>query len=118
MDPAVAWFQEEQDGPAKRIWQQIWDTFSEMDGNTAVSTLIERQQSKGETPHESNGGAGGGGGTLERNYYNPSRRKAGSTLDNKASTYNMNKFHERLVGKHGGCPWRPHKFIYERGVAG
>ncbi|XP_059608990.1 terminal nucleotidyltransferase 4A [Phlebotomus argentipes] len=115
MDPAVAWFQEEQDGPAKRIWQQIWDTFSEMDGNAAaVSALIERQQSK--EPHESNGSTTGA--TLERNYYNPSRRKAGSQLDNKASTYNMNKFHERLVGKHGGCPWRPHKFTYERGVTG
>ncbi|GAB0090026.1 Non-canonical poly(A) RNA polymerase protein Trf4-1 [Sergentomyia squamirostris] len=130
MDPAVAWFQEEQDGPAKRIWLQIWDTISEMDQNSTVNT-VERQASKQESMgnHETppannnggnngNGGGNGNGGTLERNYYNPSRRKAGSTVDNKASTYNMNKFHERLVGKHGGCPWRPHTFNYGRGVIG
>uniref|UniRef100_A0A1L8DWN9 polynucleotide adenylyltransferase n=1 Tax=Nyssomyia neivai TaxID=330878 RepID=A0A1L8DWN9_9DIPT len=120
MDPAVAWFQEEQNGPAKRIWMQIWDTISELDGN-ATAITAERQPPKGDGgATETNGATGGGGGnnTLERNYYNPSRRKAGSTLDNKASTYNMNKFQERLVGKHGGCPWRPHKFTYGRGVMG
>ncbi|XP_055693738.1 terminal nucleotidyltransferase 4B-like isoform X2 [Lutzomyia longipalpis] len=127
MDPAVAWFQEEQNGPAKRIWMQIWDTIAEMDHNSTVTAVVERQpppppsikgESGSETTNGSSGSGTGGSSTLERNYYNPSRRKAGSTLDNKASTYNMNKFQERLVGKHGGCPWRPHKFTYGRGVIG
>lgn len=49
--------------------------------------------------------------------FNPTRRK-GSTNDNKASTYNMNKYHTKLVGKHGGCPWRPPGFNYGRGIIG
>lgn len=53
---------------------------------------------------------------LEKNF-NPTRRK-GSTNDNKASTYNMNKYHQKLVGKHGGCPWRPIGFQYGRGIIG
>lgn len=84
------------------------------------------------------GGVGGGGGgvcsvgdttptiererekfiTHERSYYNPSRRKPGSTVDNKASTYNMNKYQDKLIGKHKGCPWRPPGFQYGRGVLG
>jgi hypothetical protein len=49
--------------------------------------------------------------------FNPTRRK-GSTNDNKASTYNMNKYQAKLVGKHGGCPWRPLNFQYGRGILG
>lgn len=49
--------------------------------------------------------------------FNPTRRK-GSTNDNKASTYNMNKYQAKLVGKHGGCPWRPPNFQYDRGIMG
>lgn len=49
--------------------------------------------------------------------FNPTRRK-GSTNDNKASTYNMNKYQAKLVGKHGGYPWRPLNFQYGRGIIG
>lgn len=31
MDPGIAWFQEEQEGPSKRLWLSIWDTIQEME---------------------------------------------------------------------------------------
>lgn len=31
MDPAIAWFQEEQEGPSKRLWLSIWETIQEME---------------------------------------------------------------------------------------
>uniref|UniRef100_A0A182TB38 Uncharacterized protein n=1 Tax=Anopheles maculatus TaxID=74869 RepID=A0A182TB38_9DIPT len=33
MDPAVAWYQEEQDGPSKLVWMRIWDTNSDLYGS-------------------------------------------------------------------------------------
>lgn len=177
MDPAVAWFQEEQEGPAKRVWMGIWETMAELDPPLTIPVENQKPQRAGtEKPnrgvgenrlinavgggggddhhnhhhHHSNaltennnnnnnsnnngggggGGAGngnntpttGGGGTIlvnnnEKNY-NPTRKKAGSTGDNKASTYNMNKQHHRLIGAHGGCPWRPPGYKYKRGILG
>ncbi|XP_040160640.1 non-canonical poly(A) RNA polymerase protein Trf4-1 [Anopheles arabiensis] len=32
MDPAVAWYQEEQDGPAKHTWMRIWESNSDLYG--------------------------------------------------------------------------------------
>lgn len=66
------------------------------------------------------GGCGTGTGLVsnEKNY-NPVRKKLGSMMtDNKASTFNMNKQHHRLIGVHGGCPWRPPNFKYGRGIIG
>lgn len=124
MDPAVAWFQDEQDGPAKRTWLDIWDTISDMDNITAVNNnsnnLIENNTKLINNNKEfmlNDGTTIITNNTNERNYYNPSRRK-GSTIDNKASTYNMNRYETRLVGKHGGCPWRPLNFRYGRGIFG
>lgn len=133
MDSAVAWFQEEQDGPAKRIWMAIWDTISEMDhsNQTAVNHInINNNNNNNNSlehqppPHQTTTATIGKSNkdmilieTNERIYYNPSKRK-GSTIDNKASTFNMNKYHGRLVGKHGGCPWRPPNIHYGRGVLG
>uniref|UniRef100_U5ETV5 polynucleotide adenylyltransferase n=1 Tax=Corethrella appendiculata TaxID=1370023 RepID=U5ETV5_9DIPT len=150
MDPAVAWFQEEQEGPAKRIWLGIWETMSEIDPNannngntnldntgsnnnggklkdptssTSSSTTTIHQiggennninqsiQNPTPIPNENNKI------TNEKNY-NPTRRKLGSTVDNKASTYNMNKLHTKLVGMYGGCPWRPPNYRYYRGILG
>lgn len=31
MDPAIAWFQEEQEGPSKRLWLSIWETIQEVE---------------------------------------------------------------------------------------
>ncbi|XP_058130527.1 non-canonical poly(A) RNA polymerase protein Trf4-1-like [Anopheles ziemanni] len=64
------------------------------------------------------GGSGGGLVSSEKNY-NPVRKKLGSMMtDNKASTFNMNKQQHRLIGVHGGCPWRPPGFKYGRGIVG
>lgn len=186
MDPAVAWFQEEQEGPAKRVWMGIWETMAELDPPLTVpvenqkpqragtekanrgggenrliggggggagddshhhpnhhhhhhgSALSENNSNNNNNNNNSNnsnnntgnGGNNGnngnntptGGGTIlvnsnEKNY-NPTRKKTGSTIDNKASTYNMNKQHSRLIGIHGGCPWRPPNFKYGRGILG
>lgn len=180
MDPAVAWYQEEQEGPAKYQWMKIWETMSEL--NPPLTAPVENQKPQragtekpnrgienrlivaagggvgggggGDDHHHhhhhlhhtnalsennnnnnnsnsnnnnNNGnntptGGGNGGGTIlvnnnEKNY-NPTRKKAGSTVDNKASTYNMNKQPMRLIGVHGGCPWRPTNYKYGRGILG
>lgn len=31
MDPAIAWFQEEQEGPSKKLWLAIWETIQELE---------------------------------------------------------------------------------------
>lgn len=139
MDPAVAWFQEEQNGPAKRLWISIWETIQEMDQQLQMATgggggtdnnnppktakemnMILDNNGSGGVGNNGSSGGGGGGTQSERTYYNPSRRKAAaSALDNnRASTFNMNKYQARLVGKHGGCPWRPTHYDYGRGVIG
>ncbi|XP_055911950.1 non-canonical poly(A) RNA polymerase protein Trf4-1-like [Eupeodes corollae] len=51
-------------------------------------------------------------------YYNPSRRKIGRIVDNKASTYNLNRHVEKLISKYRGCPWRVPNYVYGRGVIG
>uniref|UniRef100_A0A2M4ABS2 polynucleotide adenylyltransferase n=2 Tax=Anopheles triannulatus TaxID=58253 RepID=A0A2M4ABS2_9DIPT len=220
MDPAVAWYQEEQDGPSKAVWMRIWETNSDLCGslypnygpgsngpdglkasrggnasdqqhahhgsdgganggggvtNNPTGTAVEgsvgskekesgvnnsstnHTTSNNGSPGNNNnsghantnasttssncaltsgapetGGGGGGngsviagiggkGGTLvgnEKNY-NPVRKKLGSMMsENKASTFNMNKQQHRLIGVHGGCPWRPPNFKYGRGIIG
>lgn len=54
---------------------------------------------------------------IERSYYNPSRRKA-ALYENRASTYNLNRYQQKIIGKHNGCPWRPANFKYQPGVVG
>lgn len=187
MDPAVAWFQEEQEGPAKRVWMSIWETMAELDPPLTVPVENQKPQRAGtDKPNRGVGenrlisaaggvvgGGGGGGGTGDDSHhhpahhnhhhhhsnaltennnnnnnnnngnsgagngnntpttgggtilvnnneknFNPSRKKAGSTIDNKASTYNMNKQQHKLIGSHGGCPWRPPTYKYKRGILG
>lgn len=55
---------------------------------------------------------------IERLYYNPSRRKVTAVYENRASTYNMNRYQSKIIGKHNGCPWRPAGFVYPLGVLG
>lgn len=137
MDPAVAWFQDEQDGPAKRIWLSIWETVCEMDqinqmavnnnnscnNNISNAGMLEQHQIQNTNNNSVNAkkdvfiiDVNNSINPNDKNYYNPTKRK-GSTIDNKASTYNMNKYEQRLVGKHGGCPWRISNH-YGRGVIG
>uniref|UniRef100_A0AAG5CPQ5 polynucleotide adenylyltransferase n=1 Tax=Anopheles atroparvus TaxID=41427 RepID=A0AAG5CPQ5_ANOAO len=100
--------------------------------NSSVpSSISATNGGGGEMMTGGNGGSGGqnapgkvGSGTTalvsssEKNY-NPVRKKLGSMMtDNKASTFNMNKQQHRLIGVHGGCPWRPSGFKYGRGIVG
>lgn len=120
MDLAVAWYQEEQEGEAKRIWSNIWET-TEMDFQQ--QQLLQQQQQQQQANNGNNSDTKSNDSNTSNNNFpvektfNPTRRK-GSTNDNKASTYNMNKYQGKLVGKHGGCPWRPHNFQYARGIVG
>jgi hypothetical protein len=137
MDP-INWLQDEQQGPAKRIWLNIWETISEDNNNTAVnnSTTTPTTTATSTVSATTNGvannavdsgnkkdsdsgsnGSGSGAGNPEKTQFNPTRRK-GSTNDNKASTYNLNKHYVKLLGVHGGCPWRPPGFKYARGIMG
>lgn len=132
MDQQIAWFQEEQRGPAKKAWLAIWETIQEMDQTQAVTGIDSngKQQQQLQPLKEqtimmdnnnsnNNSNMNSNSGQTERIYYNPSRRKAGSTLDsNRASTYNMNRNEHKLTGIHGGCPWRPYNHVYGRGVLG
>lgn len=120
MDLSVAWYQEEQEGEAKRIWSNIWET-AEMDFQ---QQLLQQQQQLANNNNNGNNSdtKSNDSNTSNNNFpvektFNPTRRK-GSTNDNKASTYNMNKYQAKLVGKHGGCPWRPPNFQYGRGILG
>lgn len=138
MDLAVGWFQvsasklrlcvslflfylkEEQHGQALKIWSNIWDT---------TETEFQQQQMLQQQQQANNGNnsdtKSNDSNTSNNNFsvegslksFNPTRRK-GSSNDNKASTYNMNKYQARLVGKFGGCPWRPIQYHYARGIVG
>lgn len=50
MDPAVAWFQEEQEGPAKRLWLSIWDTIQEMEQEQQQLQQLQQQQQQQQQP--------------------------------------------------------------------
>lgn len=197
MDAAVAWLQEEQLGPAKDTWLNIWETNNEIhlqqqqqqqqtmavtnpsnhnnnasldshttnnnnsnktnnsDGGTIMqqqampssspladqtATTTAKNPSKTDTSSvggdttpvvSANGPGGGGGGgvglhpqnqhngnpMLDR-AYNPTRRKLPEKYENKASTYNMNKYQQKLIRKYNGCPWRQKNKKYSPGVLG
>lgn len=142
MDTQIGWLQEEQDGPAKRVWMNIWETVSEMEadkgnnntgngGNGENKPSIESNNSNTNitnstaivTPENTNAKSTLTTSNSSSNFiadktFNPTRRKTGSTVDNKASTFNLNKFGNKLVGKYGGCPWRTSNFHYSRGIVG
>ena len=120
MDLAVGWYQEEQEGEAKRIWSNIWET-NEMEFQQQA--LQQQQQAQQQANNGNNSDTKSNDSATSNNNFpvetktfNPTRRKG--TNDNKASTFNMNKYQAKLVGKHGGCPWRPANFQYARGIIG
>lgn len=165
MDPGIAWFQEEQDGPSKVLWLSIWETMQEMEleqqthnpsplqqipavintNNTNNFIVDNNQKLKGMTNKEvmntsnvlienngqqplqqttasvnqqsTNPPQSSQQQHIERSYYNPSRKKA-ALYENRASTYNMNRYQNRIIGKHKGCPWRPVGCQYPPGVLG
>lgn len=113
MDPAVAWYQPEQEGPAKRLWLRIWETQSEIDKmnlkNLENSNPNINKAQDFIPIHDVNGEV------RNNNYFNPARRKIN---DNRASTFNLNKNHDALIGEYGGCPWRIPNYHYKPGILG
>ncbi|XP_045540484.1 non-canonical poly(A) RNA polymerase protein Trf4-1 [Papilio machaon] len=113
MDPAVAWYQPEQEGPAKRLWLRIWETQSDID-KMNLKNLENSNPNVNKAPdfipiNDVNGE------NRNNNYFNPARRKAN---DNRASTFNLNKNHDALIGEYGGCPWRLPNYNYKPGILG
>ncbi|KAJ8710461.1 hypothetical protein PYW08_008976 [Mythimna loreyi] len=113
MDPAVAWYQPEQEGPAKRLWLRIWETQSDID-KMNLKNLENANPNVNKAPdfipiNDVNGES------RNNNYFNPARRKMN---DNRASTFNLNKNHDALIGEFGGCPWRIPNFNYKPGILG
>ncbi|CAD0205229.1 unnamed protein product [Chrysodeixis includens] len=113
MDPAVAWYQPEQEGPAKRLWLRIWETQSDID-KMNLKNLENANPNVNKAPdfipiNDVNGES------RNNNYFNPARRKMN---DNRASTFNLNKNHDALIGEYGGCPWRIPNYNYKPGILG
>lgn len=190
MDAAVAWLQEEQLGPAKDTWINIWETNNEIHQleqqqqqqtmavtnpnsnsssleanktttnnnnsnktNSDAGTIMQSQPPvpsssppidtavatknpssavpEDTTPVVSANGPGhvpqqpphhhpqgqNGNPMLDR-AYNPTRRKLPEKYENKASTYNMNKYQQKLIRKYNGCPWRQKNKKYSPGILG
>lgn len=185
MDTAVAWLQDEQSGPAKKMWLNIWEeNNSEMqqlelqqqqqqnvavtnpNSNMTSASSLDNTNSKpnskvgdrsnqssssspppsattppnsasastnttaasATTPDKEGGvqavghnqqhSSNNGTQPVDRNVFNPTIRRKVEKNENKASTHNMNKYHQKLVGKYGGCPWREKSFNYGRGIIG
>ncbi|KOB73971.1 Trf4-1, partial [Operophtera brumata] len=113
MDPAVAWYQPEQEGPAKRLWLRIWETQSEIDKMNLKN--LENANPNVNKAQDFIPINDVNGESRNNNYFNPARRKAN---DNRASTFNLNKNHDALIGEYGGCPWRIPNYAYKPGILG
>ncbi|XP_063863183.1 LOW QUALITY PROTEIN: terminal nucleotidyltransferase 4B-like [Scylla paramamosain] len=113
MDPSIAWYQPEQQGPARELWARIWTTQQGLDNmnlNDAnmnheyipISVEDANRTNKTTTNNANN------------SYYNRTKRKR----ENRASTYGLNQNHKNLIGQFGGCPWRRRTPPYDLGVIG
>ncbi|GBP87235.1 Non-canonical poly(A) RNA polymerase protein Trf4-1 [Eumeta japonica] len=116
MDPAVGWYQPEQEGPAKRLWLRIWESQTDLDKmnlkNIEGVNANKPQDFISIGDANMNGEIRGNG----NNYFHPARRKPPN--DNRASTFNLNKNRDALIGEYGGCPWRIPHYNYQPGVVG
>ena len=118
MDPAIGWFQPEQEGPAKDLWMRIWETQKGVDNmnivdvNSPLSTksheYIPPDSTTNSEDHSSRVG------TNCNNFFHRKRRKR----ENRASTYALNHNHAALLGDNGGCPWKNPNKSYSVGVIG
>ncbi|XP_049879971.1 non-canonical poly(A) RNA polymerase protein Trf4-1-like [Pectinophora gossypiella] len=113
MDPAVAWYQPEQEGPAKRLWLRIWETQSEIERMNLKN--LENANPNANKAQDFIPINDVNGENRNNNYFNPARRKMN---DNRASTFNLNKNHDALIGEYGGCPWRVPNYAYKPGILG
>ncbi|XP_035451959.2 terminal nucleotidyltransferase 4B isoform X1 [Spodoptera frugiperda] len=113
MDPAVAWYQPEQEGPAKRLWLRIWESQSDIDKMNLKN--LENANPNVNKAQDFIPINDVNGESRNNNYFNPARRKMN---DNRASTFNLNKNHDALIGEYGGCPWRIPNYNYKPGILG
>lgn len=106
MDPAITWFQPEQEGPAKYQWLRFWQTQQELDNMNLKDDTEVEPITNGFNTHNNSVMNGKGDKSVTYTY----RRRR----DNRfIRTLNKN-----FTGDHGGCPWRPSKFSYHRGILG
>lgn len=92
MDPKLGWFQPEQEGPSKELWSRIWDNFVK-NQNPPAKAVERKPQEQPQTEEK----------TSPACFWN----------NNWASTYGMNRHRQSLIGRYGGCPWRPPNKLYD-----
>lgn len=106
MDPAITWFQPEQEGPAKQQWLRFWQTQQELDSMNLKETDSESETiTNGFNTHNNvimNG-------KTDKNVNFNRRRK-----DNRP----IRPLTRHFPSEYGGCPWRQLRFPYHRGVLG
>ncbi|PNF28797.1 hypothetical protein B7P43_G05693 [Cryptotermes secundus] len=117
MDPAIGWFQPEQEGPAKDLWIRIWEAQKGVDNmNVDINTRLGAK-SHDYIPVDGTTNSDDQHNRVTvncNNYFNCKRRKR----ENRASTFAMNHNQSALIGEHGGCPWKNPNRTYGRGVIG
>lgn len=107
MDPAITWFQPEQEGPAKHQWLRFWQTQQELDnmnlkdGDNEVESLTN-----GFNLH--NNSVMNGKGDKSLTFANRRRR----------DIRHIRPLGRNFAGAHGECPWRRPNYPYARGVIG
>lgn len=107
MDPAITWFQPEQEGPAKHQWLRFWQTQQELDNMNLKDVDNEGEQiTNGFNTH--NNSVMNGKGDKSVTFTNRRRR------DNRL----IRPLNKNFAGDHGRYPWRPFKYPYMRGVVG
>lgn len=134
MDPSIAWYQPEQQGPARELWARIWLTQQGLDNMTlgdanananmnhrdyipidaARANANTNTNTSNTTSTTTNANTTNANNGASNSYYNRTKRKR----ENRASTYGLNQNHKNLIGQFGGCPWRRRTPPYDLGVVG
>ncbi|XP_073986398.1 terminal nucleotidyltransferase 4B-like [Rhodnius prolixus] len=89
MDPKIGWFQKEQEGPSKELWKRFWDRYCRLKPHDKLKEGEE----------------------MKRNHEKANPAQFWHT--NWASTYDLNRNYEVLIGQFGGTPWRPMNKEYD-----
>lgn len=108
MDPKLGWYQPEQCGPAKDLWERIWEN--------------QKPHQMAPAPAPTNGEPGIGqppDSTMPGTY----TRKEGSNggigpQPNRARAYGINSANQIKLAHNEGCPWLVPGKTYSRGVVG
>lgn len=97
MDPAVAWYQEEQEGPSMAVWLRIWETNSELYSLNANYGPGSNGGGGPEGPKGPRGSAGGGAGEQNNNNNNTMMGyKSGNSFEMMANNkYSQTKTHNQ-----------------------